>query len=101
MLQRRLFSKFPEMVEAEYPQVPPDVPPLPWPKEEPPAAVTMPPMMVVPESPVWEYWVIARDATTDGPLGEEELDELGEEHWELAAVLTHESIIMYYMKRTR
>ena len=39
--------------------------------------------------------------TRDLVLGEEELNALGKEGWELAAVLTHHSAVHFYFKRMK
>jgi hypothetical protein len=55
------------------------------------------PMVYVRDKTVWQYKVLTRDLV----LGEEELNALGKEGWELAAVLTHHSAVHFYFKRMK
>ena len=51
--------------------------------------------------PRWEYKELVRDPKTDGLPTEAELNELGEEHWELAGVVREEDRVHFYFKRER
>jgi len=50
---------------------------------------------------VWEYKHLERELGAEAPLGEAELNALGAEGWELAAVIPAASRIHFYFKRSR
>jgi hypothetical protein len=54
-------------------------------------------MVYVHDKTVWQYKVLTRDLVP----GEEELNTLGKEGWELAAVLTHHGAVHFYFKRMK
>ena len=55
----------------------------------------------VPVAPRWEYKELVREVEA-GPLpSEAELNALGDEHWELAGVVTDGPRIHFYFKRER
>jgi hypothetical protein len=58
-----------------------------------------PPMVYVEQPLKWEYKQIARDLESEKPLGEAELNVLGEAGWEMSGVAQHESRTYYYFKR--
>ena len=58
-----------------------------------------PPMLYVLDKTEWEYKVIACDVAN--ALGEEELNALGKEGWELAGVMTHDEAAHFYFKRIK
>jgi hypothetical protein len=57
-----------------------------------------PPLVSV--EPCWEYKEIVREAAS-GLLSEAELNVLGDEHWELAGIVTPGSQVHFYFKRER
>jgi hypothetical protein len=73
-------------------------PEIPEPPREPPPLRLQPPMVFVP--PKWEYKHLLRQVTNEPPLSEEELDKLGAEGWELAAVFTGPASVHFYFKRS-
>jgi hypothetical protein len=52
-------------------------------------------------TPSWEYKHLERAAGGEAPLHEDELNALGAEGWELAAVIPTASAIHFYFKRSR
>lgn len=75
-------------------------PPAPFPPTEPfgPRAPLQPPMVYV--APVWEYRHLQRTVAGDAPpLSEEELNALGADGWELAAVIPGGTGVHFYFKR--
>ena len=66
-----------------------------FPTSSGPAPIT--PMVYVHDRTVWQYKVLTRDLV----LGEEELNALGKEGWELAAVLQHHGAVHFYFKRIK
>ena len=79
--------------------VPPPFPP-PFPPADPgPRAALQPPMVYV--AAVWQYKHLERELGAEAPLGEAELNALGAEGWELAAVIPAASRIHFYFKRSR
>ena len=75
-------------------------PPFPFPPADPgPRAPLQPPMVFVP--PVWEYKHLERALGAEAPLGADELNALGAEGWELAAVIPAASRVHFYFKRLR
>lgn len=77
------------------PTIPPAISPVDF--EEVPR-----PLMIYPTSndaePQWSYKVIARLASEE-PLDEGELDKLGEQGWELVAIVPTGKQIQFYFKR--
>lgn len=73
-------------------------PPFPLPDAAPRAPI-VPPMVYV--APVWEYRHLRRDAGAGTPIGEEELNALGAEGWELVAVTPTPDGVDFYFKRAR
>ena len=73
-------------------------PEIPEPPREPSSPLRLqPPMVFVP--PKWEYKHVTRQITDEAPLADEELDKLGAEGWELAAVFTGAAAVHFYFKR--
>ena len=66
-----------------------------FPTSSGPAPIT--PMVYVHDKTVWQYKVLTRDLVPS----EEELNALGKEGWELAAVLTHHGAVHFYFKRIK
>lgn len=56
---------------------------------------------LVPVEPRWEYKDVVRELETEGLLGEEDLNALGSEHWELAGVAEASGRVHFYFKRER
>jgi hypothetical protein len=75
----------------------PDTPPFPNPAGETPTIT--PPMIVVREKPKWEYKRIVQDLARDESPSEDELNRLGAEGWELAAVVQDSPLVYLYFKR--
>ena len=74
------------------------VPEIPEPLRQAPAPFRVaPPMVFVP--PRWEYKHLVRKATDEAPIGEDELNALGGEGWELAALYTGSGSVHFYFKR--
>ena len=79
-----------------------EIPPRPpWPPV-PPALMPVSRVEVpmVPVEPQWEYRESVRAGGT-GLLSTQELDALGEEHWELAGVVAADDGVHFYFKRER
>jgi hypothetical protein len=76
-------------IEVPFPPRPP----------EPRGAHLQPPW--VPFEPRWEYREIVRDLESEKLPGEEELNALGAEHWELAGVANQGRRVHFYFKRER
>lgn len=72
--------------------------PFPPPGSSPPGRLE-PPMVAV--EPRWEYKEVVRSLDHQGTLAEAELNALGDEHWELAGVVTTPGKMHYYFKRAR
>jgi hypothetical protein len=72
--------------------------PFPPPRSSPPGRVD-PPMVAV--EPRWEYQEVVRSLKEQGPLTQPELNALGDEHWELAGVVTAGERVHFYFKRAR
>jgi hypothetical protein len=56
-------------------------------------------MVYVRDRTIWQYKVLTRDVPLS--LSEEELNALGKQGWELAAVLTQGGVAHFYFKRMR
>lgn len=79
--------------------VPPPFP-FPFPPGDPgPRAAPQPPMVYV--APAWEYKHVERPLGAEAPLREDELNALGAEGWELAAVVPAATTVHFYFKRSR
>jgi hypothetical protein len=63
----------------------------------PSGPVPITPMVYVRDKTVWQYKVLTRDLVP----GEEELNALGKEGWELSGVLTHHGAVHFYFKRLK
>lgn len=73
--------------------------PFPPRPEEPQGARVDPPW--VPLEPRWEYKEVIRDLAVERLLGEAELNDLGNEHWELAGIIGVDHRAHFYFKRER
>ena len=58
-----------------------------------------PPMIYVEKQFKWEYKQIVRDLEKEKPLDEAELNQLGEEGWELSGVAQQPPLAYFYFKR--
>lgn len=83
--------------------IPPNPFPLPppWlPFHEPgPRAPLQPPLVYV--APSWEYKLLTRALGSEALPAEEEMNALGGEGWELAAVVPDAGRVHFYFKRLR
>lgn len=67
---------------------------------EPPQDLGLrPPMIYVSEEPVWEYRHVVRNLAVEEAPGEDELNALGAEGWELVCTVAHGSSVHFYLKR--
>lgn len=74
------------------------VPEIPEPLRQAPTPFRVePPMVFVP--PTWEYKHLVHRVTDEAPIGEQELNALGRDGWELAAVYTGPGSVNFYFKR--
>jgi hypothetical protein len=58
-----------------------------------------PSMIYVQKSLKWEYKQVVRDLEKEQPLGEAELNTLGEAGWELSGVAQQPTLMYFYFKR--
>ena len=58
-----------------------------------------PPMIYVDKKLTWEYKQILRNLESEKPLDEKELNELGEDGWEMIGIAQHHPLTYYYLKR--
>ncbi len=68
----------------------------------PPAPDTpgiQPPMVYIQENLKWEYKCVSRNLDREKVLGEDELNALGAEGWELATSLVFGSTVTFYFRR--
>ena len=78
----------------------PPVPPMPAPYQ--PEMPNIPASMIyVQQTTSWEYKQITRDLSSEQTPSEEELNALGKDGWELAGVVTNQSVAHFYFKRLR
>ena len=80
---------------SEFPKHPGPHVPAPQPRLQP-----QQPTVFVYEKPGWEYHVVSRKMADD-PLGEDELNALGKDGWELVGVAPMPETVQFYLKRTR
>lgn len=69
------------------------------PPREPQQQPVRPPMVYVEKQLKWEYKQIVRDLEKEKPLDEAELNQLGEEGWELSGVAQQAPLAYFYFKR--
>ena len=69
------------------------------PPREPQNQPVRPPMVYVEKPLKWEYKQIVRNLETEKPLGEAELNALGEDGWEMTGVAQQPPLAHYYFKR--
>jgi len=74
------------------------LPEIPEPLRQAPSPFRVePPLVFVPLK--WEYKYLVRNPVDEPPIGEEELNALGAEGWELAAVFAGPGSVHFYFKR--
>jgi hypothetical protein len=79
-----------------------EFPKHPLPHTSPPAPnppQVQPPTVYVYEKQRWEYRVVTRNA--DEAVGEDELNALGKDGWEMAGVVPLAAKVQFYFKRLR
>lgn len=85
------FSEFPTRPSLPGPPTP----------QDPPRPIAQPPTVLVYEKQRWEYKVVSRTADEDAHSSEAELNALGEDGWELVALVHGSSTAQFYLKRPR
>ncbi len=94
-----------DITRAEVPPQPRPFPPLPGqpPQPQPPNAPALPPVHVNPPmvyvEPAFEYRHLARRIGADQMPGDDELDSLGADGWELVGVINDGRSAHFYFKR--
>jgi hypothetical protein len=73
--------------------------PFPPRPSQPPSARLDPPWVSI--EPSWEYKELVRDPKAAGLPTEAELNELGNDRWELAGVVREDDGVHFYFKRER
>jgi hypothetical protein len=58
-----------------------------------------PPMVYVEKESKWEYKQVIRDLEKESPLSEAELNQLGENGWEMSGVAQQPPMAYFYFKR--
>jgi len=58
-----------------------------------------PPMIYIQKQLKWEYKQIVRNLDNEKPLAETELNQLGEEGWEMTGIAQHPPSVYFYFKR--
>jgi hypothetical protein len=69
------------------------------PPHDPQQGPVRPPMVYVEKPVKWEYKQIVRNLESEQPLSEAELNQLGNEGWELSGVAQQPPLAYYYFKR--
>jgi hypothetical protein len=69
------------------------------PYEPKPSQPARAPMIYVKQATRWEYKQIVRNLKKEGSLDEAELNELGEEGWEMTGVAQQPPLAYFYFKR--
>lgn len=69
------------------------------PHEPKPPEPVRPPMVYVRKALKWEYKQIVRNLEKENPPDEAELNQLGEEGWELSGVAQQPPLSYFYFKR--
>ena len=69
------------------------------PPREPQQQPVRPPMIYVEKQFKWEYKQIVRNLEKEKPLDEAELNQLGEEGWELSGLAQQPPLAYFYFKR--
>ena len=59
------------------------------------------PMVYVNEKTVWQYKQVVRNLSRESAPGEEELNKLGKEGWELIAIMQDSPMAYFYFKRIK
>lgn len=58
-----------------------------------------PPMIFIKRQLAWEYKQIVRNLENEKPLEESELNELGDDGWEMSGIAQQAGLTYYYFKR--
>lgn len=58
-----------------------------------------PPMVYVRDEPEWQYKQLVRNLSKQDAPGENELNALGKDGWELTAIFTDSPLVYFYFKR--
>ena len=58
-----------------------------------------PPMIYVEKGTRWEYKQVIRDLEKESPLSEAELNQFGEDGWEMSGVAQQPPLAYFYFKR--
>ena len=61
----------------------------------------MTPMVYVRDKTVWQYKLLTHNLAKEEAPGEEELNKIGKEGWELAGVFTDTRFVYFYFKRLK
>ena len=78
----------------------PTIPTIPLPGHEQLERIR-PPLVYVTEEPVWEYKRLVVNLADQAAPGDEELNRLGAERWELCGVFVHQTSLYCYFKRPK
>jgi hypothetical protein len=73
----------------------------PFPDQQPGETPQPTPMVYVNENPSWEYKLFVRDLELDNAPGEDEINPLGAEGWELVGIFVHANMLYCYFKRLK
>jgi hypothetical protein len=60
-----------------------------------------PPIVYVKEKTTWEYKQLVRNLAKENAPGEDELNALGADGWELAGIFTDSPFVYFYFKRLK
>ena len=66
-----------------------------------PNPAPMTPIVYVKDKTVWDYKMLTRNLSKEEVPGEQELNRLGKEAWELAGVFTDSPFVHFYFKRLK
>lgn len=69
------------------------------PPRDPQQEPVRPPMIYIEKQLKWEYKQIIRNLEKETPLNEAELNQLGEDGWELSGVAQQPPLAYFYFKR--
>jgi len=67
----------------------------------PQSGMLPPPIVYVKEKTVWEYKQLVCNLAKENAPGEDELNALGADGWELAGVFTDSPFVYFYFKRLK
>ncbi|MEZ4677816.1 MAG: hypothetical protein R2932_26730 [Caldilineaceae bacterium] len=77
----------------------PMIPPLHPPTKETPEPASPSPMVYLSVQQRWQYKIMTFSASEAADLTEADLDELGDDGWELASLLPTSNAVRFYFKR--